>query len=57
MTKVCIKKQKTNIWASTGALGNGEEWVLEADDEQLYGPSGSRRRLHEDGLERHRRDL
>ena len=24
VTKVYIKKQKTNIWASTGALGNGE---------------------------------
>merc|ERR1719240_453820 len=35
VTKVYIKKQKTNIWASTGALGNGEEWVLETDGTNL----------------------
>jgi len=35
VTKVYIKKQKTNIWTSNGALGNGEEWVLETDGTNL----------------------
>ena len=36
MTKVYIKKQKTNVWvAQSGALGNGEEWVLETDGTNL----------------------
>ena len=32
---VYINKQKANIWASPGALGNGEEWVLETDGTNL----------------------
>ena len=35
VTKVYIKKQKTNVWVQSGALGNGEEWVLETDGTNL----------------------